>query len=161
MMSIKKTNMVAVVISMLNSITKSILYGTFASAILLGFYFLTLTLVSGWIFALSQFATYWYFVISLVVGFGIQIALYSYIKTLVHNGGGMGKVVGVSGTTSTVAMISCCAHYLVNLVPILGVTGLVTFAAQYQIKLFWVGVFFNIIGIMYMVSKIYELKKLQ
>ena len=145
---------------MLNKTTKSILYGILASLILLVVYFAILTLVSGWIFALEQFASYWYFIISLTVGFGIQITLYQYIKSLVHSGQGMGKIVGVSGTTSTAAMISCCAHYLVNLVPILGVTGLVTFVAQYQVKLFWMGIFFNITGIVYMVSKIYKLKKL-
>ncbi|KKR43838.1 hypothetical protein A2356_03195 [Candidatus Nomurabacteria bacterium RIFOXYB1_FULL_39_16] len=144
---------------MTNNIAKPILYGTFASTILLGVYFTVLTLVSGWNFTLSQFADYWYFVVSLAVGFGIQIALYQYIKSLVHSGKGMGKVVGVSGTTSTAAMISCCAHYLVNLVPILGVTGLATFAAQYQVKLFWVGIFFNVVGIVYMVNRIIKFKK--
>ena len=144
---------------MTNNIVKSIFYGVFSSAILLGVYFAVLTLVSGWSFTQSQFADYWYFVVSLAVGFGIQIALYQHIKSLVHSGKGMGKVVGVSGTTSTAAMISCCAHYLVNLVPILGVTGLATFAAQYQVKLFWVGIFFNVVGIVYMVNRIIKFKK--
>jgi Cu+-exporting ATPase len=142
-----------------NNTLKSILYGMLASAILLGIYFAVLTLVSGWSFAQSQFATFWYFIISLVVGFGIQIALYQYLKGLVHSGQGMGKVVGVSGTTSTAAMISCCAHYLVNLVPILGITGLATFVAQYQIKIFWVGLAFNIFGIVFISNKIIKFKK--
>lgn len=144
---------------MTNNVAKSTLYGMLASAILLGVYFAVLTLVSGWSYALSQFADFWYFIISLVVGFGIQIALYQYLKGLVHSGQGMGKVVGVSGTTSTAAMISCCAHYLVNLVPILGITGLATFVAQYQIKIFWVGLAFNIFGIGYMVTRIIKFKK--
>ncbi|MFA4975218.1 MAG: hypothetical protein WC577_00865 [Candidatus Paceibacterota bacterium] len=144
---------------MSKNITKSILYGILASSILLGVYFAILTFVSGWVFAQEQFADYWYFVLSLTIGFGIQIALYQYIKSFMHNGQGMGKVVGVSGTTSTAAMISCCAHYLVNLLPILGVTGLVTFVAQYQVKLFWVGIFFNIIGIGYIINRIIKLKK--
>ncbi len=129
------------------------------SSILLTVYFLVLTLVSGWNFAQSQFADSRYFIIGLAVGFGIQIALYQYIKNLVHSGQGMGKIVGVSGTTSTATMISCCAHYLVNLVPILGVTGLATLVGQYQIKLFWIGLAFNIFGILYMVSKIIKFKK--
>src|SRR3989339_1163241 len=144
---------------MTKNITKPILYGTIASTILLGVYFAVLTLVSGWSFAQSQFADFWYFIISLVVGFGIQIALYQYIKGLVHSGQGMGKVVGVSGTTSTAAMISCCAHYLVNLVPILGVTGLATFVSQYQIKIFWVGLAFNIFGVVFIGNKIIQFKK--
>lgn len=120
---------------------------------LLTIYFGILTLVSGWGFAQSQFGDFWYFIVSLAIGFGIQIALYQYIKRMVHTGQGMGKVVGVSGATSTAAMISCCAHYLVNLVPILGVTGLVTFAAQYQVKLFWVGIAFNLAGILFMANR--------
>ncbi len=144
---------------MTNNVAKPILYGILASSILLGVYFTILTLVSGWNFAQSKFADFWYFIISLVVGFGIQISLYQYLKTLVHSGQGMGKVVGVSGTTSTAAMISCCAHYLVNLVPILGVTGLVTFVAQYQVSLFWVGILSNVIGIGYMANRIMKFKK--
>ena len=138
---------------------KPILLGILASVILLGVYLVILTFVSGWTFTLNQFVDYWYFVVSLAVGFGIQIALYQYIKSLIHEGLGMGKVVGVSGATSTASMISCCAHYLVNLVPILGVTGLITFVAQYQVELFWVGIFFNIVGIGYMVNKIIKFKK--
>ena len=142
-----------------NNITKSILYGILASTILLGVYFTILTLVSDWSFTQDQFARYWYFVVGLAMGFGIQTALYQHIKSLVHGGQGMGKVVGVSGTTSTAAMISCCVHYLVNLIPVLGVTGLVTFVAQYQVELFWVGLTFNIFGIGYMASRIIGFKK--
>src|SRR3989344_4990818 len=144
---------------MTKNIAKSALYGIITGTILLGVYFAVLTLVSGWSFAQSQFADFWYFIISLVVGFGIQIALYQYIKSLVHSGQGMGKVVGVSGTTSTAAMISCCTHYLVNLVPILGITGFATFVSQYQIKIFWIGLAFNIFGIVFISNKIIKFKK--
>lgn len=138
---------------------RSIVYGILASNILLAIYFLVLTFVSGWGYAQSQFVAYWYFIVSLAVGFGIQVALYRYLKSLVHSRQGMGTVVGVSGTTSAAAMVSCCAHYLVNLIPILGITGLVTFVAQYQVKLFWVGILFNIAGIGYMASRIVKFKK--
>jgi len=142
----------------LKSITKSILYGALASAILFSVYFSILTLVSGWNFAQDQFATHWYFVVSLVVGFGIQISLYQYIKALVHSGQGMGKVVGVSGTTSTAAMISCCAHYLVNILPVLGVSAFASFVGAYQVELFWIGILSNLVGIGYMTSRIIKFK---
>ncbi len=141
------------------STTKSVLSGILASSILLAVYFAVLTFVSGWSFAQDQFATYWYFIVSLAIGFGVQIALYQYLKGLVYSGQGMGRVVGVSGTTSTAAMISCCAHYLVNLLPILGATGLVTFATQYQVKIFWVGLAFNLFGIWFIGNKIIQFKK--
>src|SRR3989344_1369618 len=129
---------------------RSFLYGIAASVILLGVYFAVLLLVSGWSFAQNQFTSFWYFIVSLALGFGIQIGLYVYLRNLVRNGQGTGKILGVTGTTSTAAMISCCAHYLVNVLPILGATGIMTFMAQYQIQFFWMGLVFNFAGITYM-----------
>lgn len=145
--------------NMTHNIVKSVLYGILATAILLGIYFIVLTFVSGWGFAQNQFGLYWYFITSLAVGFGFQIGLYEYLKALVHRGQGASKVIGVSGVTSTTSMISCCAHYLANVIPILGVTGLTTFVTQYQIKIFWVGLVFNILGIVFMSNKIIKFKK--
>jgi len=107
---------------------------------------------SDWSFVLEQFSLYWYFVIALAVGFGIQVGLYSYLKVAAS-----GRVLAVSGTTSTAAMVSCCTHYLVNLLPVLGAVGFITLVAQYQVELFWLGLVFNFAGIIYMVSQIRKL----
>ncbi len=106
---------------MTNNTVKSILYGTLASAILLGVYFAVLSFVSGWTFAQSQFAVYWYFIVSLALGFGIQVGLYSYLKQSIKNNKMLssGKTIAITGTTSSLSMISCCVHYLVNIIPIL------------------------------------------
>lgn len=141
-----------------NSTEKSILFGISSGLLLLGVYFAVLTLVSGWNFAQDQFADFWYFIVSLAVGFGIQIGLYTYLRSLIKGMHGEGKVLGVTGTTSTAAMISCCTHYLANLLPILGVAGVVTFVAQYQTELFWVGILFNLAGIAYMANRIFKFK---
>lgn len=117
-------------------------------------YFSVLTLVSGWSFTLSQFTDFWYFIVSLAIGFGIQIALYSYLRNAIHHRDGSGKVVAVSGSTSTAAMISCCAHYLANIVPALGAAGVITLVAQYQVELFWVGLAANGAGILYIGNKV-------
>lgn len=142
---------------MFANIEKPIFYGLLASIILLGVYFAVLTLVSGWNFAQEQFSSFWYFIVSLAAGFGIQVGLYAYLKGLVADESG--KMLGVTGTTSTAAMISCCTHYLANLLPILGVTGLAAFVSQYQVQLFWVGLLFNLGGIAYMAGKIIKFKK--
>jgi len=143
---------------MTNNIAKSVLNGILASAALLGMYFVVLTLVSGWDFAKDQFSAFWYFIISLSAGFGLQIGLYTHLRNLVKGHHGEGKILGVTGTTSTATMISCCAHYLVNLLPILGAVGIVTFVAQYQVELFWVGILFNLGGILYIASRIIKFK---
>lgn len=139
---------------------KSILYGMLASGLLLGVYFTVLTLVSGWNFAQDQFADFWYFIVSLAIGFGIQIGLYTHLRRLIKGMHGEGKILGVTGTTSTAAMISCCTHYLANLLPILGTVGIVTFVAQYQVELFWVGLLFNLGGIFYIANRIIKFKRI-
>ncbi len=136
-----------------------VFYGTLASVILLGMYFAVLSFVSGWGFAQNQFVSFWYFIVSLSLGFGIQIGLYTHLKELIKGGQGGGEVLGVTATTSTAAMISCCTHYLANLLPILGVAGVVTFVAQYQTELFWVGLLFNLGGIAYMANRIFSFQR--
>lgn len=148
------------------NVVKPVAYGTLAGVILLSWYFTALTFVSGWNFALRQFSQYWYFIVALTFGFGIQIGLYTHLRSLItsdHHGKGLlsrnategqGKVVGVTGATTTVAMVSCCTHYLANLFPILGTIGVVTFVAQYQAELFLVGLLFNFGGIFYIANNV-------
>lgn len=134
-------------------------FGAGALVLLLAIYFGVVSLISGVEFALEQFSTFWYFIVPLALGFGIQVGLYTYLKNLVGQHGASGKVVAVSGTTSTAAMVSCCAHYLTNILPILGVTGFLTVVAEYQVELFWLGLVFNVAGILYVASKVIKATK--
>ena len=140
---------------------KIILKAVVATTSLLFVYFLIVSLVSGFQFATSQFESFWPFLISLAVGFGIQIGLYSYLKYLVKSSNMVmkDKTVAVTGTTSTLSMISCCAHYLANIAPILGIAGALTIIAQYQVEIFWVGLAFNLFGIAFIGNKIIKFKK--
>jgi hypothetical protein len=122
--------------------------GLLAATALLGFYFGVLTLLSGWEFTSGQFASYWGYIVALGVGFGVQVGLFTYLRKAVH-AAASGKVVAATGATSGAAMISCCAHYLVNLLPVLGATGLVSLIGQYQRELFWFGLAANLAGIAY------------
>ena len=115
---------------------------------LLGLYFGVLALVSGWSFTLDQFAEYWPFIVALAVGFGIQVGLFVYLRRAVR-AATSAKVVAATGTTSGAAMVSCCTHYLVNLAPAVGATGLLTFVSEYQTELFWFGIAANLAGIAY------------
>ncbi len=123
-------------------------FGLLAATALLGFYFGVLTLLSGWEFTSGQFASYWGYIVALGVGFGVQVGLFTYLRKAVH-AAASGKVVAATGATSGAAMISCCAHYLVNLLPVLGATGLVSLIGQYQRELFWFGLAANLAGIAY------------
>ena len=129
-------------------------YGVLAMLALLGLYFTALTLVSGWEFTAAEFRRYWYFIVALATGFGVQVVLFSRLRNLVGTSREPGAVVAASGTTSTAAMVSCCAHYLVNVAPVLGATGLVAFAAQFQVELFWVGLAFSAGGIAFVLARV-------
>lgn len=130
--------------------------GVLAFGLLLGAYFGLLTLISGWRFTVEQFSEFWFYVLPLAAGFGLQVTLYMRLRDVLHASGHSRAVMAASGTTSTAAMVSCCAHYLVNVAPVLGATGLVTFATQYQVEFFWVGLAFNAAGIAYIGSKLFN-----
>ena len=133
--------------------------GVGAFGALLVLYFGVLTLVSGWSFTLSQFSEFWYYIVPLAAGFGLQVALFLKLREVVSRAKEAGAVIAASGTTSTAAMISCCAHYLANVAPVLGATGLVAFAAQFQVELFWVGLAFNAAGIAFIGTKLWKASK--
>jgi Cu+-exporting ATPase len=133
---------------------KSLSWGTAAFVLMLAVFFGVVSLVSGLDFTLEQFAAFWYFIIALALGFGVQVGLYTSLRQLIGQQKMSGKMVAASGTTSTAAMISCCAHYLVNILPVLGVTGFITLVAQYQTQLFWLGLAFNLAGILYIAPKV-------
>ena len=128
--------------------------GLTASLVLLAIYIGLLTLLSGWPFALDEFRRYAPYILALAAGFGVQVGLYAYLRRLVSGPGAHGKAVAASGTVSATAMVSCCTHYLANLLPILGASGLVLFVSQYQVELFWVGLLFNAAGIAFMGTKV-------
>jgi YHS domain-containing protein len=149
-MALKEVTITAVA----TGIARPLQFGMGACVLLFIVYFGVVGLISGMDFALEQFAKYWYFIVPLALGFGLQVGLFIHLKHLVGQHGASGKVVAVSGTTSTAAMVSCCAHYLTNILPILGVTGFLAVVAEYQVELFWLGLAFNAAGVMYILSKV-------
>lgn len=135
-------------------IFKSAINGLIGTSALLAVYFSVVSLISGWPFVLNQFGRFWYFIVGLAIGFGIQIGLYTYLKNAIHQKNASGGVLIASGTTSTFVMLSCCAHYLANVLPIIGATGVISLIGQYQVEFFWIGLVFNIVGIVYIARKV-------
>ena len=139
-------------------IVASAVKGVSGTALLLIFYFATVTLISGWDFAQGQFSKYWYLIVVLAFGFGIQVALYFYSRDRSRQTISK-KVLATSGGTSAAAMVSCCSHFLANILPIIGISGFITFVTQYQVQFFWVGLALNLAGIAYMSNKVYLFSK--
>lgn len=51
------------------------MFGMLAFGLLIAAYFGSLTLISGWQFTPGQFAEFWYCIVPLGAGFGLQVAL--------------------------------------------------------------------------------------
>jgi len=141
------------------NLTSPFVWGALASVLMLTVYFLVLTLVSGWELLASEFARYWFYVVPLALGFGVQVGLFMRLRHVVGRTMHSGAVTAASGTTSTAAMVSCCAHYLANVAPVIGAAGVVAFAAQFQVQIFWVGLLFNLAGIAYVASQLAKASK--
>mgnify|MGYP007073304641 FL=1 len=93
-------------------------------------------------------------VLPIILGFGVQAALYIILKKRlfvpVSYTGSSGALTGTSGGMSTVAMVACCAHHVTDVLPILGLTAAATFLAEYRIAFMLVGLGTTVLGIVYM-----------
>ncbi len=93
-------------------------------------------------------------VIPIILGFGVQAALYTILKKRlfipVRATGSSGKLMGAGGTTSTLAMVACCAHHVTDALPILGLTAAATFLAQYRMAFMLIGLGINVLSIVVM-----------
>jgi hypothetical protein len=93
-------------------------------------------------------------VIPLILGFGVQVALYTVLKKRlfipVASVGPSGALTGAGGATSTAAMVACCAHHVTDVLSVLGLTAAATFLAEYQVTFMLVGLGTTLIGIIVM-----------
>ena len=121
----------------------SILYGILAGLGLLTFYLTVVSIFQGTEFAFLNLRSLWYLIFPLAAGFGTQIGLYFSIK---HTAALTGTVAG-TGAVSAGSMVACCSHFLLNVIPIVGLSGIALFLAQYQKEFLGIGVLSNIVGI--------------
>lgn len=99
-------------------------------------------------------------VFPIILGFGVQAGLYTILKMRlfvpVATTGPSGPMMGAGGTTSTIAMVACCAHHVADLLPILGLTAAATFLAQYRIAFMLIGLGTTLLGIMIMLYILFK-----
>ncbi|MEW5985261.1 MAG: hypothetical protein AB1791_01350 [Chloroflexota bacterium] len=97
------------------------------------------------------------FVIPIILGFGTQVGLYTFLKKglyrPMHVPAG-GATTAAGGGMSTVAMVACCAHHVADVLPLVGLTAAATFLANWKIPFMIVGLAMNLIGIVVMLRVI-------
>jgi len=130
------------------STVRSVRNGVIAGLMLFGVY---TAIVAG---ASGSFAHYldlarddWYFIAPLTAGFGIQVGLMSELRRRrrLH---ALEAGIGVGGAgASTVGMVACCAHHIVDLAPFLGASAAATFLTAWKVPLIGVALAINAAGV--------------
>ncbi len=139
---------------------RPIVVGLIASLALLLFYLGLVSLISrSWSHALSLLADDRWFVLPIALGFVIQAGLFTYLRSL-HGATKMpAAVTGSSAGASTAAMVACCAHHAVDVLPLLGLSGAAIFLAQYKVPFMIVGLLSNAAGIGFLLTRIRRAKQ--
>lgn len=102
-------------------------------------------------------------VLPIIIGFGVQVALFVVLKLNVSlSPEGVrphGMLTGANGVTSTVGMVACCAHHAVDVLPIIGLTTVASFLAAYRTSLMVASLVITLIGIGLMLSKLLIIRR--
>ncbi len=126
---------------------KSVGAGMGGVALLLALYLSILAAVQSLDHPLDTLWEFRYYMVPLLLGFGIQVGLYHHIRGMRTAGAGG---VAASGGLSMTSMAACCAHHITDVAPLLGVSAAAVFLAQYQRPLLLVGIGSNLLGIVYL-----------
>jgi hypothetical protein len=129
---------------------RPVLYGSVASVLLLITYLGILTAVESFAHALQQFAEFSYLMVPLVIGFGVQIGLYSHIREGFKIKAAATGSVAASGGVSAGSMILCCVHHVIDVLPVIGLSAAALFLSQYQVFFLVLGILSNAVGIIMM-----------
>ena len=133
------------------------------AAVMAGIYLGILTWAQDWTYAPRQFVRDRWYVLPIVLSFGIQAALYSILRfrlfVPVSSTSRAGVIMGSSGGTSATAMVACCIHHVTNVLPILGMSAATAFLSRYQRPFMLVGLGMNVAGILAMLVVLYRERK--
>ncbi len=135
------------------SVLRPIIFGGTAASALLALYLGLITLAQGWGHATQQLSIDRWYVGAIMLGFGTQVGLFTWLRSL-HTTTMAAGGVAASTSTSTAAMLACCAHHVADVLPVLGLSGTAIFLNDYKAELLWLGITMNAVGIGYLLFQI-------
>lgn len=139
---------------------RAVFHGFLAGVALLAVYFLVMGFASrSWDYTIGQLVSLRYWIGALVLGFSIQVGLFSYLKNC-HQGSKVEQGAVVVGTgTSSLSMLACCAHHLTDVLPLLGLSAASLVLAKYQTWFLSLGILSNLVGIFLMGRQVWRMKR--
>ncbi len=126
---------------------RAIAAGAFAAAALIAVYLGLISLAQGPSHALDQLRADAAFVGLTAAGLGTQIALFVELRRIDRHHRAGAAVTAASTGTSGVAMLACCAHHVVDLLPLVGLSAAAVFLDAYRTPLVLLGLAVNALGI--------------
>ena len=127
---------------------------------LFALYLIIVTIAQGGSHAIELLSQDAWLVIPIMIGFGIQVGLYTHLRGVIPQGSRSSKMmVGMGGGTSTAAMVACCAHHLADVLPLLGLSAAASFLAVYKIPFMFMGLGMNLIGIVVILRTIRKVQR--
>ncbi|MBE0607852.1 MAG: hypothetical protein IH609_00590 [Dehalococcoidia bacterium] len=137
---------------------KPTVWGIVGAGLLMGSYLGIISFAQDWAHARDQLATDRWFVGVVTAGFGTQVALFVYLRSL-HTRTTTGAMAASTGTSSA-AMLACCAHHLADALPLVGLSGAAVFLNDFKGPIMWTGIVMNGLGIAYLGWKIRQQRSL-
>jgi hypothetical protein len=96
----------------------------------------------------------------ILLGSGVQVALYVILKKRlflpIDNIGPSGALTGAGGGMSAAAMVACCAHHVTDVLPLVGLTAAATFLAEYRTAFMVVGLGTTWVGVGVMLAILFR-----
>lgn len=138
-------------------LTLPILFGITGTLSITSIYIVFLSILNSPEYAWFQFLFMGRWMIPLVIGFGVQVGVFSYMRRfakLAKSGQLTGVPIAASAGISTGSMIACCLHHVVDVLPLLGLSAAAIFISQFQPFLLAIGIVSNLIGISFMLYTI-------
>jgi len=133
--------------------------GLLGASTLFAFYFVILSWVGrDWRHPFAQLYPVRYWMVALLLGFGFQLGLFWYARSLARLKS-VRNITVTSSSISTATMVACCAHHLTDLIPLLGLSAAAIFLAKYQTYFLAFAIISNLAGI-YFVFKMMKKHRL-
>ena len=124
----------------------SLHWGVTASGALTGFYVGVVAASGGWEHLRDQARTDWWLLTPIILAFGTQVALSVELRRR-HHAQHLAATTGAGTGASAVGMVACCAHHLVDLLPLLGAAGIAGFLFDWRIPLMIAGLAINLAAV--------------
>ncbi len=137
---------------------RATLFGLAGATGLLGFYLGIISWAQGWEHATAQLRQDAWFIVPVAIGFGTQIALFTYLRRLhAARRAGVAATAG-STTVSTATMLACCAHHVADVLPVIGLSGAAIFLNEVKTPMAGVSLALNAAGIAILAHQIQRLR---